>query len=816
MSGDLAGREGFPEFGFKERNMSFRVNTNVASLQSREYLRQTSEVQGKTINRVTSGLRLVASGDDAAGLAIANSFRSEQAVLSQGIRNANDGLSSLQTLDGGINNIGKLLDRARTLATQSASGTFSGDRNVLNSEFSSVIGEIDRQAQSVGLATGGTFAKSLSVFIGGGRTSNGISSTANGSVGVDLSTSTVDAKSLGLKGVLAQGVTSTDIGTGSASTSVSAIVNDSTNRSSTAVSGFSDFYFRGPGFGDGDQIRVAVNLSGSTNVDTLVANINTAIESAGSASTQQATAFRNSGIRAQVITDATGKKSLGFTSASSAFQVSAGDRLSNALLGNVTSTSNPTGLTLTNTVTGGAATAAAATTFGAGGAGTIGVRFQGANLTSAIDISLTVAAGTTIEQALESLTSAVSANSALQSAGISAQTATAGSALVFANSRGERFEVLASGDLQNRLGLGSFRSSTGAGGTFDYSTVSAATAGSFAAGQTIEFSIGGGPTESLTVGAPATATVADATIALNAAIAENSTLSAAGLRATNDGTVLTLESTTGTKFRIAALGATNAFGFNTAGATSVADAAEVQAGNTTVNSFLGGGVQQTSLLSFSAIRNGDDDQTITLSANDVAGSAQSLSVILRNDTTTRNAGTVDEAIDSINQALQQSNNSTLRQIVAVKDKASAAGAEGIRFTSTLASFNVGIGTNKSNTGIGSQGTIVTAATAGSGSTASVESQAAAERAVTALGEAISKLGTAQAVVGRGQNQFTFAVNLAQSQLTNLAASESRVRDADLAEEAANLTKAGILLQAGISALAQANSAPQQVVSLLRG
>jgi flagellin len=248
----------------------------------------------------------------------------------------------------------------------------------------------------------------------------------------------------------------------------------------------------------------------------------------------------------------------------------------------------------------------------------------------------------------------------------------------------------------------------------------------------------------------------------------------------------------------------------------VADAAEVQAGNTTVNSFLGGGVQQTSLLSFSAIRNGDDDQTITLSANDVAGSAQSLSVILRNDTTTRNAGTVDEAIDSINQALQQSNNSTLRQIVAVKDKASAAGAEGIRFTSTLASFNVGIGTNKSNTGIGSQGTIVTAATAGSGSTASVESQAAAERSVTALGEAISKLGTAQAVVGRGQNQFTFAVNLAQSQLTNLAASESRVRDADLAEEAANLTKAGILLQAGISALAQANSAPQQVVSLLRG
>ena len=120
--------------------MSFRVNTNVASLQSREYLRQTTESQGKTINRVTSGLRIIASGDDAAGLAIANGFRSDQAVLSQGVRNANDGLSTLQTLDGGINNISKLLDRARTLATQSASGTFTGDRGVLDTEFSSVIG----------------------------------------------------------------------------------------------------------------------------------------------------------------------------------------------------------------------------------------------------------------------------------------------------------------------------------------------------------------------------------------------------------------------------------------------------------------------------------------------------------------------------------------------------------------------------------------------------------------------------------------------------------------------------------------------------
>src|ERR1035441_7039824 len=115
--------------------MSFSINANITSLQAQANLRASSDFQSKTINRVTSGLRIVDSGDDAAGLAIANSFRSDQAVLNQGIRNANDGLSTLQTIDGGMNNIALLLDRARTLATQSASGTFTGDRTLLNSEF---------------------------------------------------------------------------------------------------------------------------------------------------------------------------------------------------------------------------------------------------------------------------------------------------------------------------------------------------------------------------------------------------------------------------------------------------------------------------------------------------------------------------------------------------------------------------------------------------------------------------------------------------------------------------------------------------------
>jgi flagellin len=145
----------------------------------------------------------------------------------------------------------------------------------------------------------------------------------------------------------------------------------------------------------------------------------------------------------------------------------------------------------------------------------------------------------------------------------------------------------------------------------------------------------------------------------------------------------------------------------------------------------------------------------------------------------------------------------------------------IRFQSTLSDFNVSLGT----TGTGSAGGIGTSAQQGQvygsdavagGSTADISTADLASSAVSALSEAVASLGRAQAVVGRGQNQFNYAVNLAQSQLSNLAAAESRIRDADLASEAANLSKAQILLQAGVAALAQANSAPQQVLSLLRG
>jgi flagellin len=427
-----------------------------------------------------------------------------------------------------------------------------------------------------------------------------------------------------------------------------------------------------------------------------------------------------------------------------------------------------------------------------------------------------VAAGTTVAQALATLTSNVASNTSLQSAGISVQTATGGSALVFQNLRGERFDVLASGDLNNRLGLGSFTSSAGASGTFDYSAFTGSGAVFGGTGQTVQFSVGGGPVQAVTLAAADTASVTLAAAALNAGFAQNANLSAAQLIATNSGGQLLITSANSSLFRLNAVGADELGLGGTAAAVGVSFTSNAQAGSTAVNSFAAGGAQQTGLIAFTAIRNASEAQTITITADDSSGVTQSLAIKLQNDTTLRTGASVDEAIDKINTTLQQSNNTTLQQVTAVKDKASAGGAEGIRFISNLNSFKVGIGTTGSGAGLGNQATVQSSSLIGTGSTADISSQQGAQSAVTALASAVSVLGSAQAVVGKGQNNFNYAVNLAQSQLGNIAASESRIRDADLASEAANLTKAQITLQAGIAALAQANSAPQAILSLLRG
>ncbi|MGH9653822.1 MAG: flagellin, partial [Bryobacteraceae bacterium] len=101
------------------------LQTNVTSLDAQNSLNTDNLAQGKTIQQLSSGYRINSSGDDAAGLAVANQYRDNIAELTQGVSNASTGIAQLQIVDGGLSNISTIMDRMKTLATQSASGTFT-------------------------------------------------------------------------------------------------------------------------------------------------------------------------------------------------------------------------------------------------------------------------------------------------------------------------------------------------------------------------------------------------------------------------------------------------------------------------------------------------------------------------------------------------------------------------------------------------------------------------------------------------------------------------------------------------------------------
>src|SRR4030095_5925222 len=167
---------------------NFSVVNNIASVSAQSQLAATNIGLHRTLARLSSGLRINSSGDDAAGLAVANKYRSDVAILSVGVRNANDGLSKLQIGDSALNNISNLLDRAAVLATQSASGAFTGSRTVLDSEFQNVLSEIDREANVAGLNAASSYSVYVSNDGSNGTVSVSFGAASASALGVTAST----------------------------------------------------------------------------------------------------------------------------------------------------------------------------------------------------------------------------------------------------------------------------------------------------------------------------------------------------------------------------------------------------------------------------------------------------------------------------------------------------------------------------------------------------------------------------------------------------------------------------------------------------
>jgi len=129
--------------------MALVINHNLMALTAFNNLTRSYNALSKSVNRLSSGLRINGAADDAAGLAVRELMRSDVTVLNQGVRNANDAISMLQTMDGAASVIDEKLIRMKELAEQAATGTYtSAQRTIMNNEFSQMRTEIDRIAQA--------------------------------------------------------------------------------------------------------------------------------------------------------------------------------------------------------------------------------------------------------------------------------------------------------------------------------------------------------------------------------------------------------------------------------------------------------------------------------------------------------------------------------------------------------------------------------------------------------------------------------------------------------------------------------------------
>ncbi len=172
--------------------MALRITNNVQSLNAQRNINKSQIGLSKSLERLSSGLRINKAGDDAAGLAISEKLRSNIRALNQASRNASDGVAMIQTAEGAMDEVNNMLVRMKELAEQSSTGTVgSTERGYLNSEYSALRSEITRIADSTKFNDTNLLDGSLSVSVQIGI-SNGTNDT------LTVAVSDVDAAALSL------------------------------------------------------------------------------------------------------------------------------------------------------------------------------------------------------------------------------------------------------------------------------------------------------------------------------------------------------------------------------------------------------------------------------------------------------------------------------------------------------------------------------------------------------------------------------------------------------------------------------------------
>lgn len=810
--------------------MALTINTNVASLNAQRNLGTSQSSLNKSMQRLSSGLRINSAKDDAAGLAISDRMTAQIRGLNQAARNANDGISLAQTAEGALQESTNILQRMRELAVQSANDTNSAsDRSSLNDEVGQLQAELDRIAQTTEFngrkVIDGSLANATFQVGANAGTEQTISFDIESALGADLSQvgTVVDAPN--------------GTPTVGASVSGTALAADTLSVNGEAV---------GAAAGTAVAIADAINAAdpGTTNIATAVnvqtldfttvnldsTNAGVGTDGAVTAGTDEAASVVGSGFTQTQASTATVLESQGMD------------------LGGLASTS---GQDLVFTFTDGATLTVQSTgTWAADGDadqdtgldGVTGTDTAGRSWTITSDqsdgtVTLAQTAGDFDSEGVVSGVTATSGATASLSASLNGAAGAAANAAIAeitvsdgdaANVDGTTLEIGGSAidtsgidwstvtdgaTLATALSLSSDVSASFSGGTL---TVTGATAG---AGNDLTVSAGSGLSDAN--GTAATAATFDVTGVTDTLAATITTIDiSVGGVAVDDSGIDYSAVTDGAELATALDGLTGIAASMSSGTLTIT--AET-AGTGTVLTLDAGGdgalVQEDASVSGTYTLDVGTAAQIDIgaaaggevTAAEVASEINDLadfSAELNDDGQIVVTGGTGVAFD-ITETIQTDGSTAA---------ATSAGIAGASATATTYNGQVSLdstadivfeGAGVAEAGLSSTGNSTTTI-----DQISVDTRENAWTAIESVDAALSDIDTIRGGLGAVQNRFESTIANLNNVAENLSAARSRILDADIAMETSAMTKNNILQQAGVSILAQANQQPQLALSLL--
>jgi flagellin len=794
--------------------MALVINSNIQSLNSQRQLDKSGMAQSEAMERLSSGKRINSAADDAAGLAIANRLTSQVRGLDRAISNAADGVSLIQTAEGALDESTNILQRMRELSIQSANGIYNdGDRATLDAEVQQLVEELDRIAETTSFNGQNILDGTL------GETKLQVGSEANQTI--SFSIDAMDADTLGL------GSTSSDL---------------SGDRITTGANG--DIADGGVQI-NGQGLAAITNLQGAAATDTtlqdVLDDINQNVDgvTAEGFNVVQAETVGSGVLDADDFLRITAGSADGsaaviydFTEPTSSLEELAA-AINSKTGGAIDASIDDTGKLVLSNTTGGDITVAldgnGGGTFTAADTDTstiLGIADGADGETFAGQISLKSDDGSAI-----SVTKGATGTDANLAVLGFRETSGAGEVLGSSLASGAQDDALAAGDLLiNGVDIGAVSSVAGIGGKIDAINAVSDQTGVTASIEASEsytintnggveivattFANAGAANEdiilngvSVTVGSEAT--VAEVALAINGGssshgvtafvddddelhIFSSSNITVADTGGGRIDDIFGANATSGSSHAVSAP-ASGSVSINNVEVT-ITDADDIDQVVTDINAVQGDtGVRasvddngELQLLGSSAIN-------ITLgTSGDSMKVAQALALTpLLTDT----GGTADVLDETVTLSPRIKLDSANDQPISLEVKDAA--------TTTA-------------TGFVDQNTDLSSTVTGSAlSNISIGTQAGANDAIGAIDNALETISNTRSELGAVNNRLDFTMSNLANISEKTAASRSRIEDADFAAETANLSRAQVLQQAAQAMLAQANAAPQQVLSLLR-